>query len=490
MAESAHRRTGKIARYNCTLRAIITLACFSSAGCVHVAGSVKTTARSIASGYHRMTELYPSTSELSQISCLNPPLDQEKKACGVCEKSLNNIESDTGTTGGQSCPMSAALSCAENTRIVDEDFLMCREKRQLIVGTGIALLAAGAGGAAIAGSTIVAVATGSIAGAGLGLDAATYNSSKSSAFGTAAGALDCIVRKTLPAQEALKDIDNTFANFENVSISCPSGTTASSTAALYEAEKNIAQSQKDAAHKQLDSFGFNVFAATRTAQIAAFVGSQNGIPTPTQIQTAIQNMSISLPTPTVPKAEEAACKLPEAESAAIAFHVALSHFQLPDPMFQQCLSANTGNGGSSSAATKNVGNGGTSQGNGGSPDGGGTQGGGGSQSGNGSQSSGNQSSGGSQPFTVQPATNSTVCVNNKNQDAGATLQVTGGTPPYYFAAVDLGVTVSAPEVRLDKGDAKGGRVLVGDQAGSQQVIYVTSSIPTVCPTPTPPAAGH
>jgi hypothetical protein len=89
---------------------------------------------------------------------------------------------------------------------------------------------------------------------------------------------------------------------------------------------------------------------------------------------------------------------------------------------------------------------------------------------------------------VQPVTNNTLCMNNSQSNTGAVLQATGGTPPYYFIALDDadGVVVSAPEVRLDKG-AAGGRVLVADQGGSQQMIYVLPASSPLCHTQTPTA---
>jgi hypothetical protein len=465
-----------------------------------------------------MTELYPSTTELQKIKCLDPPLADEAKYCEKdCERQLNATvaaeQNSASSDGANICSTSTALLCAENTRMVDEDFVMCREKRQLILGAGIALLAAGAGGAAVAGNDVAAVATGSVAGAGLGLDFATYNSAKGAAFGTAATQLDCVVRQTLPAKTDLIDINRAYSDFDGAvgvlkSKSCAQDSEEKATK-LYSAEREIAERQRDYARGQVSKLGLNIYAAVRAAQIAAYAGSQNGVPTPALIQQGVQSMSMTIPTPKLPtptgKAPAAAAaaaapsctdELTGAEKEGSKYRASLARLQLPDPLFQQCLSSSAQAAGTSKGSAGQT----SKSGSGGKTDSGNT-----SDGSTGDQSDDAKSTGGKTPtggtptpgptgggtptgFTVEPVTNNVLCIDNSAPGGGgATLKVTGGTPPYYFKAVEpaYGLTVSAPEVRLDKTvtvDMEG-RVLVADQAGNQQVIYVwpTSNSSKVCP---------
>ena len=68
----------------------------------------------------------------------------------------------------------------------------------------------------------------------------------------------------------------------------------------------------------------------------------------------------------------------------------------------------------------------------------------------------------------------------------ATIRIVGGKPPYYVEAVDPGVKViraSQTDVfvsfeiqRTAQGNAEP-RVLCGDQAGSEEVVYISSPAP-------------
>ncbi len=144
-----------------------------------------------------LTELYPKVPVVDKFACFDEFTkfdDQHPKstenpsaadACKSCEDAadvltyspdecdsfdLTRYVSAAGVFAAPqapdkcACRIKSALICAKSTRQMDGDFLMCREERQLGIGTGIATLAAGAGGAVVAGSTLAAVIMGSIAG--------------------------------------------------------------------------------------------------------------------------------------------------------------------------------------------------------------------------------------------------------------------------------------------------------------------------------------
>jgi hypothetical protein len=478
--------------------------------------SVLSACAGVRAGVNRMTELYPQTSPITEIGCFN---EVDNSKCKTCSQAIKDLTSgDVGqltSNRNDSCNISNALECVQNTKLEDADFLMCREERQLGVGVGLAALAAGSGGAAFAGSTAAAVAMGSIAGAGLGLDFITYNASKTMAFASAVDQLDCVSKSTIPPQAENNNIQNAAATFkaavDNQFDSCLA--TQTSVASLYKAEEKIAEFQSTFAQGQLDRFGLNVVLAVQTSQISAFAGSQNGIPTAGQIQQGIQALSQTIPSVALPSgagkagalAGTADCSgaFDKAEKASVAFHESLALFQLPDPQFQQCLSISAvsagggggsgstsgkgGGGGGSGGSGSGSGGGGSGSGGGGSGSGGGGSGsggggsgsgGGGSGSGGGGSGSGGGGSGsGSAPLSVQFPGN----IAYVDKSGSTMVQITGGTPPYYWISVDAhndknnnddSVMVSSPVVTLPKTNKDGGRVFIADQAGSQQVVYV------------------
>src|SRR5580704_8328097 len=99
------------------------------------------------------------------------------------------------------------VSCAEATRNIFGEFLVCREERQLITGGAIATLAAAASGVAAAGVSWVAAASlGATSGAGLGLEVALYNKPKTKAYADASVQLQCVVDDTVPMQGKLDEL--------------------------------------------------------------------------------------------------------------------------------------------------------------------------------------------------------------------------------------------------------------------------------------------
>lgn len=395
------------------------------------------------------------------------------------------------------CQMSDALKCAEAIRGVDAEFALCREERQLAIGITIATLAAGAGGAVAGGNSLAAVIMGSLAGAGLGLDFATFNSAKSAAFGAATSQVDCIYRTAAPSVTVVDEVVKRAADFKEYLAGAlvpqpAAGCSESvrSAEALYKAEVDIGQRQARYAVEQLEQSATKMYQVIESTQVTAFAASQSGVVGPTQIQQGVASMSFAVPgltTPTtllkpaaveVEGVEVKRCfdeqKMGEAEQQATTFRAALAavQLQLPDSQFQQCLGLSVSTSAPAGGGSKG---GNTGGGQGGNP--------GGGQGGN----QGGQNSGASSPapLTAQP---SAVFVKNTNRDGVASIQVTGGTPPYYWKALDTCVVVASPEVRLLKRPSKdcgkengeeASRVLIADQGGSQVVVYV-ASCPSTC----------
>jgi hypothetical protein len=411
------------------------------------------------------------------------------------------------------CPIRSAMLCAERTRYVDADFLMCREEKQLAIGAGVVGLAAGTGGAFAAGSAMAGEIMGLISGGMLGLDFASFNASKSPAFGNAIYQTDCIYRNTTPALREIQDIEATFEHFK-VPTDCPSND--EPTIRLYLAEKFIGWQQLHFAAAQLNRSGLSAFQAIESAQVGGFANSQAGIVSPTQIGQGVSALNYTLPGVSLPSGGEAfqptssgkadlmmepptqtSCSFTQTEENSILFRASLAAFQLPDTQVQQCLSLNAGGGGGAASATASSGQKGAS-GPGNAPSGGP----GGSPNGSTTSGTGSQGQGAGGQLAVA-LLNNTVVLDNRQSDACTTVQVTGGTPPYYWVAVDdqatHGVQVSSPEIRLKQSISggqsfDGGRVLVADQGGSQQIVYVTSinkaplPSPSATPTPSPGSA--
>jgi hypothetical protein len=516
-----------------------------------------------------MTELYPQVPVVSTFGCF---FDNTKPnaitACGNCSNAVTNLTntpencssfevSEDATTPPSaapsttppsaasftalseepdpcSCTIKEALSCAENTRQIDADFLMCREERQLGLGAGIALLAAGAGGAFSAGSIVAAGIVGSIAGGALGLDYGTFNSAKSPAFGNATAQVDCIYRSTLPTAAEQSDISKKYQAFNkafgNVATHCKiTSEDQNAIWRLYKAEDLVGERQEKYAEEQLKHFGLNVYLAVVSSQVDAFAASQNGIVTPSNIQSGLTAMSYTIPSAALPSPSAApspstaatkeamtaflaqmaenqeTCRtaFSAVEQTGTAFHASLAAFQLPDPQFQQCLSLSSGAPAAASSASASPSGSKSPKGTGtpaanptggpASPNGGSPSSGAGGPSASPSNSAGAPASSGPSPLQVVILTNN-AAVDNSKFSAGVSLQVTGGVPPYYWFAVDDGVEVVNPEVRLPRAaDLPAAenpiqRVLIADQGGSQQIVYVMpsptpSATPTPCPTP-------
>jgi hypothetical protein len=396
------------------------------------------------------------------------------------------------------CTITAALDCVGTTRNADADFLRCREDRQLLLASGIATLAAGAGGAVVAGSTVAAVSMGAIAGAGLGLDYATFNASKSQAFANASDQLECIFDNTVAAKAQVNLIVEKYSKFQQEKArlgNCDYDSTAIQS--VYAAEDAIGAYQWKYAWRQLSHFGLNVYLGVRNAQNTALSASQFGVVQPSQIAQAVQAMSYSIPTLSgVSQASGPTCddiELTRMENAAREFRAALAAFHLPDPSFQQCMAINAYSGVSSGSSTSNSKTSTTS----GAPSGS-------TPSGNTPSGNPGGNPGSSQPTNVSPSSAATpsalvvqvqpntATVNNSSLFPGTALVVSGGVPPYYAKAIDTyppkpqfaktGVLVAFPDVRLPL-QSTGGRVLVADQAGSQQIVYVTAGASSSGPAP-------
>jgi hypothetical protein len=424
-----------------------------------------------------------------------------------------------------SCKIEEALECAETTRQVDADFLMCREERQLGVGALIASMGAGSGGAFTAGSILAAGIVGSIAGGALGLDYGTFNSAKSPAFGNATAQVDCIYRSTLPTKAELTRIETKYKSFDQALQSVHKDSTGydcrdydeGTIWRLYASEDLVGYTQEKYAEEQVADFGVNVYLAVVSSQVGAFAASQSGIVTPASIGSGLTAESYTIPGPTQsqypPINQAAAAKMAKSmvnsgivdscrnqfskvEQAGTDFRASLAAFQLPDPQFQACLSLSSS---APAAASPTSASPSGSKSPKGAPSSGATPppaGGAPNSSPVGpsatpSGSAGAPAGSGASPLTVQILTNN-AAVDDSKFSAGASLQVTGGVPPYYWIAVDDGVDVVNPEVRLQKAaDLPAAanpikRVLIADQGGSQQIVYVMPSpTPTATPTPTP-----
>ncbi|MGO9449833.1 MAG: hypothetical protein ACLQDV_02130 [Candidatus Binataceae bacterium] len=402
-------------------------------------------------------------------------------------------------------------------------------------------------------SWIAAASIGAASGAGLGFEVATYNKPKTKAYADATVQLQCIIGEASPLDG--KDVE--LAKLDHGSAPDP-GEVILDDASIREklaalqsceddqyltpdiiaktnlvsAEYKLATLRESYAKGRLAQLGPDIFLAVDDIDVRAFAESQSGVPDPDQIEKGVQAVSVPMPSQkaaaaapakklgallpgTVPNIPEQ-CR-PEGSGGVNALvnqitqtteslNRSLGTIRLPDPQFAECLaikayddsSSKSSSSSNSSQAAKSkttqpaneaTGDNSDDSGNGGSSN---------------TQTAKNHTSSDEAPvvaptklaFQVMPSDEVSV----DKDTSSAVVKITGGTAPYYAAAVDSEVglveaTQTDPfvsyEVSLGKTATSKQRLLVGDQAGAVEIVYLSPAPPSKPqPLPSPaPASG-
>lgn len=437
------------------------------------------------------------------------------------------------------------VACAETTRNAFGEFLVCREERQLLAGGAIAVVAAGAAGVATAGiSSVAAASLGATSGAGLALEVALYNKPKSKAYADASVQLQCVIGDSVPLQgklPQLKSIDGGTDPITGASIGSATeidndlnelqkcedqhSLSPSDDAAyrLTSGEYALAKRREAFASSRLNSLGIDIALTVQNIDERAFAQSQSGVPDPDQIEKGVQAISVPMPSskgaagggaagggaareeaealPPPRCGVNVAATLKEISTATSALNQTLEAIRLSDPGFPQCLAikayddtsstsqskSSTGKSSSTGKTTSKT----KSNSNSGSP--------GSDNSSNNSSTTtdkiGSDSSPATSPtkiaFQVMPSDQ----VNVDKDTSTVEIKVVGGSAPYYAIAVDSGVGITQAtqtdqfvsyEATLAAEAKPPQRLLVGDQGGSVEVVYISAAKKTAQPPANPP----
>lgn len=410
--------------------------------------------------------------------------------------------------------MESAVACATATEKVYGGFLLCREKKQILAGVGIGALAASGAAVAASGiSSVAAVSLGGAAGAGLGFDYMIYNKAKTQAYANAIVRLQCVVTEVSPLRNKSPEltaldlgvgkIDESLGTAE---IPCFYKSEAEyAQYRLAVARYGIAKRRKAYAQEALSELPDEVVSAVKTVDVRAFAASQSGVPDSDQIAKGAQATTAFLKPPSTGQAVKSGPRIeafseqlrkegkpPLSECSAMTQKLetetkridgALAKVRLPDPNFAECFAIKAYEE-AASGATKTSTTGNSSKSNNG-----------GKQSGGGGGSLQTSQRPNKIAFQILPS--DIVYIDKTKPSASPDAKIVGGTPPYYIAVVDPG---SVGVVQASQNDLFVGlqinllnmapkeqpaRILVADQAGAEETIYV-KAVPKKPATVTPP----
>ena len=442
------------------------------------------------------------------------------------------IENAACPAPGPATTIEAGVQCAQATRDTFGEFLTCREERQLIAGGAIATLAAAASGVAAAGVSWVAAASlGATAGAGLGLEVALYNKAKTKAYSDASVQLQCVIGDSTPLEGKFDQLSQNDLGSDSVTNESFDSTTQIDAALnalqnceagghlsaiddasyrLVAAEYTITKRREAYAKARLNTMGPDIVLSVHNIDVRAFAASQSGVPDPDQIEKGVQAVSVPMPSAKgagaggkaggVPAAAAApaTCSsgsvqpmLAKIQVATAALNRSLEGIRLTDTGFPTCLAIKAYDEGSSSSSKSSSTSktAGKSKSSGSSPSDD-------SSSTGGAAAKPSDSTPQAPPtklaFQVMPSDN----LNLDPDTSSATVKVTGGVAPYYAVAVDPEVSIQQAtqtdpfvsyQVGLLPNAKKGGRLLVADQGGSLELVYVNPAPPKPANPPKPAA---
>jgi hypothetical protein len=462
----------------------------------------------------------PGTRGFNKYSCLDPEGSLES----VFTKGTDAPQTDAQTLTDlkTACPdpfdpsdprfatdvgLNDGVKCARTVRDIYGGFLLCRERDQIAYGLGIAGLAAGAAGVAAAGISAVAAASlGATAGAGLGFDYLIYSKDKTKAYADATTQLQCIVGQAAPLMRIhLEDSDLPDGLLANP----PACIGNKSDVYLARAQYAILQSRSRYFKDRFDLAGLDILSTVQTIGVRTFTASQSGVPDADQIQKAAQSVTSLMPkAPSAPSAAKGPSGAAKGPSAAIALpscsdlltgakdkisalNESLAEVKLPKPGFPECLAlsafssaAPTSKSTSSAKPTPSAKPSPASKPSPAASPADGTA---------DKPSAGDTSSPQKSQTIVFGAAPTSNVVNVDKDTSSATVKIVGGTPPYYAVAVDPGVGVTdlfgTFEVTLNPVAVGEYRVLIGDQAGADIVMFVKPPKPPAKKPDSPPKSS-
>ncbi len=456
-----------------------------------------------------MMELYPpgpATSGFVHSDCLGPQI-KPTDCKDLSTFGDPSIQVDDGT-------IKQAVECTTETRNNFGEFLDCREKKQLLAGFGIVALAAAASGLATAGaSDVAAVSLATASTGGLGLEFALYNKPKTKAYSDATVQLQCVAGESAPLENTLAKL-TAVPPVDPVLLAClQSDSDLSGDGSLAVAQYTIAKQRADFAQERLQALPIDIVATVQNIDIRAFTAAQSGVPDADQIQKGVTVVSgTSSKTATAPpKGAAVSCSdanLTNLETTTAQLNGDLALIHLPEYGFPDCLALKAVDETSSSpSTTKSTAKQTKKSGSTGSTTGSGQTGNSGSGDGTTPTSDGPSAKPAAAPsastdsapqqpltkvaFQVEPSDHVSV------EDGKSTvIKAVGGTPPYYAVIVDNNVQITKAtqtdlfvSFEIGLGSGQSGRLLVGDQAGAEEVIYVNLTPSTQAAAPGSAAAN-